>query len=348
MTMYLKSLKKNAESLRMQLINDKLYLYDVIPEHDKQYVYFPVNDSKASKYGSVVQKTPRLYQKKTQSLKKILSDMNLDTKQIDAITSYDTVGEIAILKITKDIEPYEKEIAKALLEANKSLKTIVKKTKEHHGVYRVQSVKYLAGKRNFTTYAKEAGAVFKVRVGDMFFSPRLSFERIRIANMVKPNSNVAVFFSGVAPFSIIIAKLQPNVNKIISIELNPKAHKNAIENIEINRMKSKVEAVCADVRKYAKEVKDWADYVIMPLPKTSDDFLDAAFTAVKKYQDGNTGVISLYKFVPTKDPYKEIIEELEAFAHSKSMKLDILFKRQVRDYSFDIEQIVVDFRLIKE
>ncbi len=113
-------------------------------------------------------------------------------------------------------------------------------------------------------------------------------------------------------------------------------------------MKSKVEAVCADVRKYAKEIKDWADYVIMPLPKTSDDFLDAAFTAVKKYQDGNTGVISLYKFVPTKDPYKEIIEELEAFAHSKSMKLDILFKRQVRDYSFDIEQIVVDFRLIKE
>lgn len=347
-TDFVKVEKLKAEKARAELMKSKVYAFDLKPARDNDFVYFPIVDkTKAKKYGVIVRRQAIAYTKRTMSLKEILVNMGLKSNQIESITSYDTVGTIAILKITPDLEKYEKAIANALLESNTCLQTIVKKVKEHHGVYRVQSVKWLAGKKSLTTYAKEAGAIFKVKVGEMFFSPRLSFERLRISELIKPKTNVCVFFAGVAPFSILIAKRQPEVNKVLSIELNPKAHKAAIENIKLNKVENKVEAVCADVNKYANKIKDWADYIIMPLPKTSDNFLDAAYTAIKKYKNGKTGLISIYKFVPAEDPYTEIEKELKEFAKSRGSKLKIVSKRQVRDYSSKVVQVVLDIMFHK-
>jgi len=338
--------KKDAEKVKAKLIEQHNYKFEVKPFRDEDFVYFPVLDrKKAEKYGTVSKKEASIYLKQTPSLKEILDKLGLKRNQINAITSYDTVGTIAILKITKDLEPYEKKIANAMLETNPQLETIVKKVKEHHGVYRVQSVKFIAGKRKLTTLVKEAGAIFKVKVGDMFFSPRLSFERLRISDMIRPKTNVCVFFAGVAPFSILVAKRQPLVNKVLSVELNPKAHKAALENIKLNKVETKVEAVCADVNKYADKITDWADYCVMPLPKTSDNFLEAAFTVVKKGKE--TGLISLYKFVPSDKPYDDLLKELQGFAKSKGYKLKVVSKRQVRDYSAKVIQVVVDFKLVK-
>jgi tRNA (guanine37-N1)-methyltransferase len=198
---FLQVKKKDAEKIKTKLIENNIYVFNLKPLHDDYFVYFPISNKKiAKKYGKIFRKSSKEYEKRTISLKDILTKMKLNLSQIKSITSYDTVGAIAILKITDDLIPYEKEIAESLLKTNPSLKTIVKKTKEHHGVYRVQSVKWLAGKRTFLTYVKEAGAIFKVKVGDMFFSPRLSFERLRIANLVKPHSNVAVFFQELLHF----------------------------------------------------------------------------------------------------------------------------------------------------
>jgi len=340
--------KLKAQKVKTELIESNAYNYDFKPLNDDKWVYFAVSDTKkAKKYGQLVKKKGIAYKKRTPSLKEILIELGLTGKQIATISSYDTVGEVAILKITEDMKPFEKKIAKALLESNSQLKTIVKKTKEHSGVYRVQGVKWLAGKKELITYVKESGAVFKVKVGEMFFSPRLSFERQRIANLIKPKTNICVFFAGVAPFSIVIAKQNPEVNKVYSIELNPKAHKAALENIKLNKLEGKVEAICADVNKFSEKTKNWADNIIMPLPKTSDSFLEAAYKVSKKYKDGSTGLISIYKFVPVSDPYGVFIKELRRFGRKKGLNTKIEFKRQVRDYSSKIIQIVVDFRFMK-
>jgi tRNA (guanine37-N1)-methyltransferase len=343
LTNYAISKKKDANKVKQQLIDEGIYDKEYRAENDSKAVYFPItNIKRAKELGfSIEKKDTRTYKARTKSLKEILNeDFNLKE---DIISSFDTIGDIAILKITPEMEKDEKEIAKEMLRHNKNLKTIVKKVKEHHGIYRVQSVEWLAGEKTLTTLVKEAGATFKIEVGKMFFSPRLSHERLRISKLIKPNTNVAVFFSGVGPFSIIIAKKQPLVNKVYSIELNPDANKAALENIKLNKVDEKVEAVCADVNEFSDKIEDWADYVIMPLPKTSNLFLESAYKAMKKGK--KSGIISLYKFVDKINPYTETIKELEDFAKSKDKKLEIMFKREVRDFSPQVIQIVIDFRL---
>ena len=81
----------------------------------------------------------------------------------------------------------------------------------------------------------------------------------------------------------------------------------------------------------------------MPLPKTSDLFLEAAYTAIKKKPAGQ---ITIYKFVPKDNPYEDIINELKKLAKTKNKKLKIIFKREVRDYSAKICQIAIDFKFV--
>ncbi len=340
MTYFIQTNKNEAENIKKILIEHNIYNKGIKAQNDKNYVYFPITTLnpkiKILKKYKIVNKKSEKYIT-TKSFKDILVN---EFKIKDYISSYDTLGDIAIIKITKEMEEKEREIAKRLLEINPSLKTIVKKISPFEGEYRVEKVKYLAGKKSFTTIINENNCKFKVELGKMFFSTRLSFERTRVSEFIKDNKTVGVFFSGVGPFSIVIGKKHPNC-KVYSIELNKEAHKMALENIILNKINN-VKPICADVYNYAKKIENKCDYIIMPLPKTSDLFLEAAYKAIKK----NTGIITLYKFVDNINPYKEILKELKEFAKKKNKKIKVIFKRKVRDYSPDIIQIVIDFKII--
>jgi len=337
MTYFIEVPKKDAEKAKAKLIENDTYLKGIKAKSNNDFVYFPIKNNKIkTKYKIVNKKSENYFM--TRSLKDILVK---DLKIKDYICSYDVVGDIAILKMTPEMEKQEKKIAELLLESNPNFKTVVKKTDAFHGTYRIEGVKYIAGKKTLTTIVKESNCQFLVKLGKMFFSTRLSFERERIAKLVKEGSTVGVFFSGVSPFSIVIANKKPSC-KIYSIELNKEAHKQAIENVKINKTENVI-PICADVSKYAKNIANKCDYIIMPLPKTSNLFLEAAYTAIKKKPAGQ---ITLYKFVPTKEPYKELLKELKDFAKTKKKKIKVIFKRQVRDYSPDIMQIAIDFKFI--
>jgi len=341
---FIKVPKKEANIAREALIQNNLYNKGIKAKNDSKYVYFPVQKSKfkvkeLKKYPLVKKKGEKYTT--TRSFRDILIN---DYHIKDYIGSYDTVGDIAIIKVTDEMLKKEKEIARSLLKSNPIIKTVVKKTSKHHGKYRVEDVKYLAGKRTFKTQVKESNCIFNIRLGKMFFSPRLSFERERCAEFVKDKKTVAVFFSGVGPFSIIIGKRNPKA-KVYSIELNKEAHKCAIENIKQNNVNN-VEAICDDVAKYAQKLKNKCDYIIMPLPKTSDLFLESAYTCIKKGK--NPGQITIYKFVPKNKPYSKLLSELRRFAKTKNKKIIVVFKRVVRNYSPDIVQVAVDFKFVKK
>ena len=302
MTYFIKVPKLDADKTRKALMEHNLYLKGIKAQNDLNFVYFPIVSkeikAKELKNNLIVSKKSETYTT-TKSFRDILVQ---DFKIKDYIASYDTVGNIAIIKVTEEMLSKEKVIARALLESNPAIKTVVKKASEHHGKYRVEDVKYLAGKKTLKTEVKESNCIFNIELGKMFFSTRLSFERERLAQLIKDGSTVGVFFSGVAPFSIVIGKHKPNC-KIYSIELNKEAHKCAKENIKLNKIDN-VKAICADVLKYAEKIKDECDYIIMPLPKTSDLFLEAAYTAIKKKPAGQ---ITIYKFVPKTAPYEELL-----------------------------------------
>jgi len=164
--------------------------------------------------------------------------------------SYDIIGDkekaVALLGVNvKNPRKFAKEIMKR----HKNVKSVLQKLSERTDVFRLYPVKLLAGDKNTEVIHKEYGYFLKLDPQKAYFSPRESTERQRIAEMVKPREEILVMFSGICPFPISIAKKQNLVGKIYAIEINPYAHKYAVENVKLNKLENKIIPISGDVRK---------------------------------------------------------------------------------------------------
>lgn len=152
-------------------------------------------------------------------------------------TSYDIIGSIAIIEIDDVLKNKEKLIAEKILSLNKSIKTVLKKAGEHCGIFRTQKMTWLAGEKTKEAIHKENNTRIKLNVEKVYFSSRLSTERKRIMQQVKPKEKILVMFSGCGPYICVLAK-NTQAKRIIGIELNPAAHKYAKENLRLNKIKN--------------------------------------------------------------------------------------------------------------
>lgn len=259
------------------------------------------------------------------------------------VTSFDVIGSIAVIEIPKELEKKAKIIGYTLLKMHKNLKTVAMIKGAHKGKFRVQPLKIVAGKKNFNTIYKESGCVFKVKVNKVFFSPRLSFERLRIAKLIKPNEVVGAFFAGVGPYPIIFAR-HSQMKQALAIELNPIAFKLLKENIALNKMQDKIIPVKGDVSKIVpKHYPNFFDRIVMPLPEGSKHFLNEAFTSVK-----DKGIIHFYAFTSRMQPFSEALNLIKNTAKKFNKKVKILNKRQVRSFSASKVQVVIDFQVLRK
>lgn len=192
-------------------------------------------------------------------------------------TAYDTVGTIAVLEIDDELRHKEKDIAGALLASKPNLTTVVRKDTGHEGELRIQKMKHLAGENTFMAEHIENGCAFSFDISKTYFSVRLSHERKRIIKQVKPGEDVLVMFSGIGPYAIEIAK-HTKAKSVVAVELNKYAHEMAQINIVKNKV-SNVLAIQGDVRVVVPDLKKSFDRIIMPLPKSAEDFLPCALLA---------------------------------------------------------------------
>jgi len=139
-----------------------------------------------------------------------------------------------------------------------------------------------------------------MNIEETYFSARLGNERLRIAKLVKPNEEILVMFSGCAPYPLVLAR-HTEASKIVGIELNFQAHTFAIMNRDMSKeFYTRVPLINGDVRVEVPRLKEKFDRVLMPLPKTSEEFLDVALPVVK-----SGGIIHLYSFLNEKDIVNE-------------------------------------------
>lgn len=278
---------------------------------------------------------------KVLSLKQALKG-KLSQKEIDlAIGAYNVLGDIAVLEIPEKLKKKEKIIARALLETNPRLKTILKKSGVTKGKYRVHPVKFLAGEKKALAFYKESGCQFKIPLGKVFFSPRLQKERLRISKLIKKGEIIGALFAGVGPFPIVFAKNSP-MKKALAVELNPLAFKQMKENITLNKAGDKIEPIQGDVKKIvAKKLKGKCDRVVMPLPKGGETFLREAIQCIKP----EGGIIHFYQFTSTEKPFKKPLEFIKQACQQEKRKCRILRKAKVRTFSPKIIQVVIDFKV---
>jgi tRNA (guanine37-N1)-methyltransferase len=342
--------KKFAQKVNIILKENSLLESTVLVEKNNDSVFFPVKDfKKASKLlkekNISFKKALKVFKhsrKKTGSLKELLKN-KLSKKEIDSlISSFDSLGNIAVVEIPKELEKKEKMIANAILEMNKNFKTVAKITGKHETKYRIRPVKVIAGENNLIACYKESGCIFYFKVGEMFFSPRLSNERLRIASLIQPNEVVAVFFAGVGPFPIVFAK-KSKMAKSFGIELNPKAINFFKKNVKENNVENKVIVLEGDVKKIVPEkLKGKCDRVVMPLPKGAENFLKEAVLALKN----GRGIIHFYKFVSKDKLFDEAIQVIEKEFNSLGKKFKVIKKKKVRSFSPKIVQVVLDLNVL--
>jgi len=209
-------------------------------------------------------------------------------------SSYDIIGSrekaVAIIEIPEEFEKKKKEIAQEILTRHKNVKSVLKKISERKGIFRTRELEFLLGDKNTEVVHKESGCLFKLNPRKVYFSGREGTERLRIANQINPKEIVMLMFAGVGIYGIIIAKKQPQVKKIISIEINPLAFEYLKENIRMNKLEDKIIPILGDVKEKCKDWYGKCDRIIMPLPHEAENFLSTANECLKP----EGGFIHLY------------------------------------------------------
>lgn len=212
------------------------------------------------------------------------------------MANYDILGNIAIVKFPQHTSEDEKlKKAQEIVNQYKSVKTVLEKTNKVSGRLRTIKTKLIFGEKTLVADYKENGCIFKMNVETCYFSPRLAGERLEIAKMIKPKDKVLIMFSGVGPFSIVVAK-HSKPRKIVSIELGKECCAYAKENVLKNKVQNIVEVLQGDVKKIIPkliEKKEKFDVVLMPRPNLKETFLSDALVVSKK----NTKII-YYGFSP--------------------------------------------------
>ncbi len=218
-------------------------------------------------------------------LKEVLKDVLGEEEIKHLYSSFDIIGEIAIIKIPDELVERRHEIGSAILRNVKHVRSVYMQVSPVKDVYRVREVECIAGIDDPLTIYKEYGCRFKVNVAKVYFSPRLSTERARIASLVRDGETIINMFAGVCTFSIIIAKRNPRC-RVYSIDINPDAVALCNENIEINKVGDRVSAILGDAGEVIVHTfLDTADRVLMPLPERAREYLPYALMALKAEHD---------------------------------------------------------------
>jgi tRNA (guanine37-N1)-methyltransferase len=256
--------------------------------------------------------------------------------------AFDIVGDIVIIDIPPLLKVHQGLIGRTILETHRNIKTVLAKAGDISGVYRVRDYEFIAGEAKTSTVHREFGWVYHVDVAKAYFSPRLSHEHERVAAQVQPGEVAVDLFAGVGPFAVLIGKRQPEA-RVYAVDLNPDAVELLRSNVKVNKVADRVFPVCADAREIASgELCGVADRVIMNLPETAIDFVDAACCAIKP----SGGIVHFYGFVRLPDSVDNLVQRFtEAVEHNGKTVKALLQARSIRETAPFESQIVLDVQI---
>ncbi len=275
-------------------------------------------------------------------LKKALENVLSEKESEDLFSAFDQIGDIIIVRIPDSLLSKKKIIGETLLEQVKTAKSVFYQSSSVEGDFRTRDLEILAGVDKTETEYKEFGCRFIVDVEKAFFSPRLSTERDRIADLVQDGEIVINMFGGVGMFSIIAAKRKKCT--VYNIDINPIAAKLCEKNIELNKkLVGRVVSIHGDAAKMIEvQFRDQGDRVLMLLPERSDEFLNSAILATK-----SNGIIHYYSHIHADKKSQAAKLSEKHYLDTTPIKSKILNSKIVRAVGPRYYQTVVDVRITK-
>jgi len=255
--------------------------------------------------------------------------------------SYDIIGDIATVELVPPIRPFAMIVGKAIQEINPHVRLVVRKLGIVSGIYRTRNLEILAGSGRTETEHREYSCRYVLDLSTVFFNPRLSSERMRVAKQVGVDENVVDMFAGVGPFSILIAKMHSN-SRVYACDINPAAVKYLRDNIILNHLVNRVIPILGDAGKLPQEgVESRANRVIMNLPSKAEDYLPAALNLL-----GSEGTIHYYTFGWKNESVHDIKTRVQNLIHEAGRVVRIFsFAEVIREISPRMVQIAIDVQI---
>ena len=277
----------------------------------------------------------------TRMLKKTLESILTLKESDELISAFDQIGSIIIVRIPESLLSKKRIIGETLLDEVKIAKSVFYQASAVEGDFRTRNLEILAGEDNTRTEYKEFGCRFIVDVENAFFSPRLSTERERIANLIQNGEIMTNMFAGVGMFSIMAAKKKKCI--VYSLDINPVASNLCEENTKLNQLAGKVISINGDATKIIKEkLMNKSDRTLMLLPERSDEFLESAINTTK---DG--GIIHYYSHIHADKKSNASKLSEEHYLQVTPVRSEILDSKIVRAVGPRYYQTVVDVKISK-
>ena len=351
---FIKQFKTN-----LQVIDKKMKVL-----HEDNFILFPILDeneivkilkNQQFEYEVIIRKGIIRDDYKFKSLKEALRNILPENLFQYIPNSYDIIGDIAILEFDKFNDLHAKiddsikfKIADALISVNKKVKAVYEKASEIKGEYRVRDLKILKGKDISETIYKENGCSFKLDIKKIFFTPRLVFERKRLATVPITEGEVIFdLFSGVGPIAIQIAKK----NKVLihAFDINPVAYHYIKENIGLNKLLGSIIPYNLDISslilpssEIGKNLQNKVDRIIMNLPEKAINYINVACFLMKK----TGGILHYYQFTEKPDAIEKTIKNVKTTLDKFNYSIDkILNSKIVKHFSPKSELVVIDLKI---
>jgi tRNA (guanine37-N1)-methyltransferase len=252
-------------------------------------------------------------------------------------TGIDVIGDLAIVKLPEVSPAVKRQVAEKILREMKKVRGVFEQEGGIAGEYRLRSLKHIGGENRTMTLHRENGCSFRVDIAKVYFSPRLSTERLIIANMVEEGERVLNMFAGVGPFSIAIARRRREA-KVTSCEVNRFAYNLHLENNLMNKVAGRINTINADAATLPSRLRSKFDRILMPHPSGANRYIGTALSLLD-----DDGVIHYYRHLSAAD-FEEarsaILDELREVPGLTGVNV-----RRVREVGPRLLEVVADLRV---
>ena len=213
-------------------------------------------------------------------IKLLLEEMNIPVYNEDSgkgilryvlIRTSHHYEELMVVLITTQMNfPGQRNFINELVNRHPEITTIVENVNSRHtNVILGNQEKVLYGPGHIKDDI--LGLTFEISAASFFQVNPIQVEKLYASalNLIDLNKKETVLdaYSGVGTIGLIAAK---NAGKVISVEINKSAHKNAIENAKRNNVNN-IEFVCADAGEYISKSNENIDILIMDPPRSGSD-----------------------------------------------------------------------------
>lgn len=332
MTRCLRIPKSEGEPVRARLFSEGLLDLTARIKADGDYLLIPVTCESYGGY-AIVEADTGVQERRPTDYREVV-DVPDELREL-LPSSFDVVGDVAMIKIPDELLDYDRAIGKALLAVNPSIRSVF----QDHGVkgdLRIRDLERIAGEGSSKTVHKEFGVRLYTNPSKVYFNPRLAGERSRIAGLVKDGEVIIDMFGGVAPFGTVICHLaHPEV--VYSIDLNPDAERFAVKNAEANHIDN-LHPMTGDSSKVIVGLP-MADRIIMNLPQIADQFLPVALSHLKE-----GGTIHMYKIIE-RDDVPALLDGMASDARGRGEDISICCS-ELKSYSPTMCVLALDICLL--